>query len=197
MVAELKEAASLFGGPADSRGGNFYDLLGKIADNAGPVIANLTKGPTLRQPIRTPVGSLSGSASDIVPVPALPEASEKPDSTDTQPTTSTESEAQPMGEREIVFQVANQLCKCFRLKPAKKPIEVVSMLDLFIRQESATFREQIKQNYQSVVFNLCEAELEADWSDPESTVENRETFGVWCAQVFDAYADPERNVVLI
>lgn len=201
IVKELKEAAGLFGGSGDSKGGNLSDVLGKVIDNAGPILANLTRPPALRAPIKIPAGPYPGGRPESLPAPDLVKPGENAENresieTDTS-TTSTQTKGEPMGEREIVLSCAQQLVKCFRLRPPKEPCQVVPMMDLFIRQENPGFREQIRQGYEEIVFNLCEAELEVDWSDPESVLGSREQFKEWCGQVFNSYADPERVVKII
>lgn len=197
IVKELKEAAGMFGG-GESKGGNMYDLIGKAVEQAGPVLANLTKGPALRAPIRQPVGELTGPAVGALPETVSENGGELAEKADTHTTeTQPQAESETMGEKQIIFAVVNQLVKCFRLKPPKEVSAVVGMLDLFIGQEAAVIRSQVKDNYQQFVFDLAEAELETDWSDPECQIGTRDQFSEWCDQVFNSYADPERVVKIV
>ncbi len=200
IVKELKEAAGLFGG-GGSGGSTVYDLLRSVADQAGGVIRNLTT-PQLRSPIKPPAGRLPGPT--LAPLPAakqetprgdtpVPGDEKGGDETTAQPT----SKELVMGEREIVLAVANQVVKSYRLSPPKAPEKVVRMVDQLIQQSDKDVRMSLDVKYRELIFDFCETELEADWSDPESPVGDRGAFHDWFKLTFEYYADPEREVVLI
>ena len=200
IVKELKEAAGLFGG-GGSGGSTVYDLLRSVADQAGGVIRNLTT-PQLRSPIKPPAGRLYGSTPGLQPAikqeppggdTSSPRDEKGGDETTAQPTT----KEFVMGEREIVLAVANQVVKSYRLSPPKEPENVVRMVDQLIQQSDKDVRSALDIKYRELIFDFCETELEADWSDPESSVGDRTAFADWFKRVFEHYSDPERQVVLI
>lgn len=200
LVKELKEASDLFGG-GDSTGGNVYDLMKTVAEKAGNVLENMT-APRLRSPIATPprrlpgppAGKEPGRTQEIKPAGTPTIVNNGGDDSTAKPET---LEVPTMGERDIVLAVANQLVKSFRLIPPKTPSSAVRMIDQFLQQKDATVRETLVNRYSTLVFDFCETELEADWSDPESAIGDRQSFADWFNAVFAFYKDSAREVMIL
>ena len=201
-IKSIKEAAELFQAP--EKGSNINDIIIEGIKNAGNILGGLT-APKLRHPITPPnrqiTGNQSGTHEGIKRVTSTEIANNIDQKTENvskeEPGNQVEKDANTMGEREVVLAVCNQIVKSFRLKPALEPARVVRMIDQFLQKKDKVMRNALSSQYSELISDFCEAELEADWSDPETQIESRECFREWYKQIFTNYADPEREVIIL
>jgi hypothetical protein len=190
-VMELVQAG---GGGGDAAGGNFYDLMKSVIEQAGKII---TSG---KMPGGQP-GLDPGKRLGLSPVESLGDPSNITDitggKTGAEPSQPPESGAVSMGQRELMMMVVGQIVAAFRLQPPRSPAELVPMLDQVLQITDAGARSALHAQVGALVKGFAESELVNDWSDPEVEIGDRETFNKWLDEVFQEYTRADREVVLL
>lgn len=102
-----------------------------------------------------------------------------------------------MSQQQAILAIASTIVKCWRLHPPMDVHRVVNLIDMILQQEQPGPRAALVTQFSETVADIAETELVEDWSDPESTVGNREAFGEFSKAIFDEYGRPDREVKLL
>lgn len=187
----FKEVAGV-GEHASETGSNVYDLLKSTIEQAGPVMRAMISPPVKRLPGMVAAapgtdagpGPGNGSGKEAV---AVPETTEDESVSDT-------NERGPMSQRELILAVASQIMASWKLDPPNDVAETVTMVDLILQQSDSGIRKMLADAHSGTIFTICKSGLADEWLIENSTVGNRETFGVFFEKVFAEYVRADRQV---
>lgn len=197
QIGKIKAVMELFPSK-ESTGAGVADIINTAIGQAGQIIQGMTSVPgAMAGPVMRRKGG-PGTGKTRVPALTTSETAdkEKTDSAGDPANDNPQNQEVAMQEQQVLFVIAQQLVKNFRLTPPIPADRTVRMVDQILRQESKETRNQLKENYGDLVKDFALAELNEDWNDPDCPIGSREDFDKWCDQVWALYADPERVVVL-
>lgn len=204
-IYKLKEVSEVF----HQRGGGGEGLYGVIStaiDQAGGVIQKMLTPGLAKFPIagrtsgRHPGLSLDAGAASrpvngsgqVAPVTDI-----RPGEQPAAETENPEQEAEAMSQQQAVLAIASTIVKCWRLAPPMEVKKVVNLVDMILQLSQAAPRAALVTQYSEIVTDIAETELVEDWTDPETTVGNRDAFGEFCKAIFEEYGRPDREVKLL
>ena len=200
-IYKLKEVSEVF----HQKGGGGEGLYGVIStaiDQAGGVIQKMMTPGLAKFPVagRVP-GRVAGPTMDSRPVNGsgrvAPITDIRPGEQPATETENPEQEAGIMSQQQVVLAIASTVVKCWRLVPPMEVKKVVNLIDMMLQQDQAAPRAALVTQYSETVTDVAETELVEDWTDPETTVGNRDAFGEFSKAIFEEYGRPDREVKLL